>query len=236
MLTISTWLWGSKKYGPADVAKLQSAVRRHLRQPYRFIVSTSRVEGAPEEMEHATAGPATLYEIEPADRFLTEGKGCFVRLRMFDPAWQRSRGVETGDRLVCIDLDTVITGGLDQLFDRPEPFVIMQGGNYANPCPYGGALIMLRGGAHQEVWSDFSLEAAGKVPFHEFPDDQGWLYAKVPGAPGWKCGPSSGVYVFRKPPWPKDDHLPPDARVVTFNGWRSPSGFQSLPWVSKHWR
>jgi hypothetical protein len=148
------------------------------------------------------------------------------------------------DQIVNIDLDTVITGPLDPLFDRPEPFVIMQKGNASNPCPFNGALMMLRAGAHPEVWSDFSLEAAAKTAHYEFPDDQGWLWHKLPKAAGWKCGPETGVFVFRKPGWPSfdrkmkrgGDDLPKGARLVTFSGGRSPAKYEHLDWIKANWR
>lgn len=233
MLVISTWLWGSK-FCADDVVKLAAGVKRHLKQPHRFLCIGDDIRRLPRDM-----GATVIWA---DDVPLTEQKGCYARLRMFDPAWQRYLGIE--DRVVNIDLDTIITGPLDPLFDRPEPFVIMQKGNASNPCPFNGALMMIRSGAHPEVWSDFSVEAASKVAFYEFPDDQGWIWHKMPNAAGWKCGPESGVYVFRKPGWPSfdrkmargGDELPEGARLVTFSGGRSPLKYKSLPWVQEHWR
>jgi hypothetical protein len=147
-----------------------------------------------------------------------------------------------------MDLDTVITDSLDPLFDRPEPFLILQGGNATNPCPFNGALQMLRPGYRHDVWDDFSIEAAQKIPYDSFPDDQAWLAYKLPGAAGWKVGPETGAYVFRKPAWPgyiswdiaidegTDKDLPKGARLVTFSGWRSPARFEHLPWIKQNWR
>jgi hypothetical protein len=86
------------------------------------------------------------------------------------------------------------------------------------------------------LWDEFSIEKATKIPFYEFPDDQGWIHAMVPKAASWPCGPASGIYAFRKPGWPKDDKLPADARLVCFPGARDPSQFQHLPWIREHWR
>jgi hypothetical protein len=202
---------------------LFAGVRRNLRQPARFV--------AVGELEVFLDG---VESVPIPDIGLTKVKGCYARLRMFDPEWQRQHGFD--GRIVCIDLDTVITGPLDPLFDRPEPFVIMQGGNASNPCPYNGALMMLRAGAHADVWRDFSVDAAARVPFHEYPDDQGWIANKVPGAAGWRCGEASGVYVFRKPGWPKgSDNMPLGARLVTFIN-RTPGQLIHLDWVKHHWR
>lgn len=238
MLTICTWLWG-RKYDRADVAKLAAGVRRHLHQPYQFMVVSE---------EYFEDWPQGVVAIPLIDDDLTKVKGCFARLRLFDPKWinylnleHRHHLAEIEDRLVCMDLDTVITGDLDPLFNRAETFMILQGANAANPCPFNGSLMMLRAGAHPEVWTDFSittvestLRAAGKV--YEFADDQGWLWHKMPNAGGWKVGSQSGVYAFQKPGWPKADGLPADARLVVFPGWRSPEKFKHLPWVKKHWQ
>ncbi len=218
VLTVTTWLWGNK-FMAKDVAKLERGLRAHLKQPFRFFV----VEGD------------AIW-----DKYLTQMKGCFARLRMFDPEWQRAHGIDAGERIVNIDLDMVVTGELDALFDRPESFVITQGGNATNPCPYNGCLQMLRAGSHPEVWSGFSLEAAAMVPCHSFPDDQGWLAAVLPKAAGWKIGPDSGVYVYQKPGWPgypdkTHTELPTGAKLVTFIN-KHPSDVGHLDWVRRHWR
>ncbi len=210
MLTVCTWVWGTK-YGLEYVERLAAGLRRNLTQPYRF----------------------ELVGVEDRDQELLSVPGCFPRLRMFDPEWQRDHGID--DRLVCVDLDVVITGPLDSVFDRPEPFVILGGANSHNPCPFNGSLMMLRPGAHPEVWSDFSLEAAKHIPFYAFPDDQGWLWHKIPDAAVWPAGRQSGVYSFRKRGWPSDDVLPSGAKMVAFPGRRDPSQFTHLEWVKQHW-
>lgn len=237
MLTVFTWLWGYK-FSREDVLKLFRGVQRHLKQEHQFcVISENYYDG----------WPSDVTQLMIVDGDLIRLPGCFARLRMFDPRWieylNRNHLVDI-DRIACIDLDTVITGPLDPLFDRPESFVIMQKGNASNPCPYNGALMMLRAGVHPEVWNDFSIEAAGRVPFYEFPDDQGWLWHKVPNAAGWMCGVESGVFVFRKPGWPSFDRemkrgaddLPKGARLVTFSGGRSPDKFKHLDWVKENWR
>jgi hypothetical protein len=209
-LNIITWRWG-RKYSADYVHRLAAGVARHLAQPYKFGVFSPQAE----------------------DEYLTRVPGCFARLRMFDPEWQQQHGL-TG-RIVSIDLDAVVTGPLDALFDRPEPFVILHGGNASNPCPFNGSMMMLRAGAHPEIWGDFTLRHAEEAPRHEFPDDQGWLAWRLPKAAGWTVGEASGVYCFQKPGWPKGDALPAGARLVAFPGWRDPSAFTHLEWVRRHW-
>lgn len=233
MLVITTWWWG-RKFGIEHINRLAAGIKRNLKQPYRFACIHDK--GFPD------FSPDVHQSWPIADETLTRYKGCLARLRMFDATWQKaypchSMYQEPADRIVCIDLDTVITGAIDPLFDRPEPFVIMQGANAVNPCPMNGALMMLRPGAHQEVWSDFSNEAINKIKFHEFPDDQGWIWHKVPDAAGWKTGSEHGVYVYRKPGWPMmlDDELPRGAKLVTFIN-NDPSKLTQLSWVKENWK
>lgn len=212
-LIISTWLWGDK-YPPHYVERLRAGVARHLGQPYEFRVFTP----------------------EPEDQHLTQIPGCLARLRAFDPAWQAAQGINRGDRLVTLDLDLIVTGPLDALFDQPYPFMILGDVNTANKCPYNGSVQMLRAGYRPEVWGDFSLKAMEASPRHSFHDDQGWLWHKLPHEATWKAGPQSGVYGFHKKSWPGGDDLPKDARIVAFPGWRDPNDFTHLPWVKTHWR
>jgi len=207
-----------------------------------MIIFTDLITEGEKEFIHTDGTSFWMLPIPQDVLPLTKIKGCFARLKMFDPEWQKEF-LDPDQRLINLDLDTVITGNLDKQFDRTEPLCIMQGGNASNPCPYNGAMIMLRAGAHPEIWQDFTLERGLAIPCHDFPDDQGWIWHKVPGLPGWKCGPETGIYVFRKPGWPgfrrkrgPDDRLPDGARLVTFSGVRKPAGFENLKWVREHWR
>jgi len=225
MLTICTWLWGNK-YGRDDVCKLQAGLLRHLSTSHRLLVMTER--------EREISFPSGIERHAIKDPELLKVQGCFARLRMFDPDWQARRQINSP--MVCMDLDVVITGNLDRVFDRSEDFVILQGVNALNPCPYNGSVWMLKPGKHADVWRDFSLDAVKSIKYYDFPDDQGWFWHKIPNASGWECGAKSGIYGFLKPGWPGKNLFPVDARLVVFPGWRSPAKFKHLPWIRDHWR
>jgi hypothetical protein len=211
-LIVTTWMWG-RKYPSYYLSRLERGVRKHLRTWHRF----------------------TVIQPPRGDELLWPG--CLCRLRIFSPAFQRAHAIKEGDIILNLDLDLIVTGTLDGLLDVDGDFAILQGANAANPCPYNGSVIMLRAGAHADVWTDFSLEAVAKIPKYEFADDQGWIWHKIPKPPpGWRVGPSSGIYAFRKPQWPRDNVLPADARMVCFPGKRDPSQFLELPWIREHWR
>ena len=207
-LNVATWAWGSK-YGREYLDRLRAGVSRHLRQPHKFWV----------------------FHPDERDRHLTEVPGCFARLRMFDPAWQRRHGLE--GRFVVLDLDLIVTGDLGPMFEGDEPFRILQGVNASNPCPFNGSVWRLDVGHRPDVWTEFGLEAAAKVPHDKFPDDQAWFAHMMPDAGAF--GPKDGVYAFQKPGWPRGEALPRNARIVAFPGWRDPVGFKHLDWVKEHW-
>lgn len=168
------------------------------------------------------------------DEHLTSVPGCFARMRAFDPKWQAAQGFAEGDRIVNLDLDMVVTGNLNGLFDRDEPFVILQGVNTSNPCRMNGSVWMLRAGYRPDVWSDFTIERVEAITVAEFPDDQRWFEYMMPDAGAF--GPGTGVYGFNKKGWPVGPHLPKNACLVAFFGWRDPSKFMHLPWVKANWR
>lgn len=220
-LTFVTYLWGDK-YSVEHVQRLRRGVQRNMKADHRFAVVS--------DDERAIDG-CEPWRIPSEDLYLTKVPGCFARLRLFDPQFLAGHDAE---RVVVLDLDSVITGPLDELFDRQEPFVIFQGANSANPCPYNGSTWLLEAGYRPDVWSDFSVEAAGKVPFYLYPEDQAWFAHKLPGAAGWVSG-ESGMYAYGKRGWPGGDNLPRDARIVTFVGTRDPSQFTHFDWVRRHW-
>lgn len=228
MIHVITWQWGNK-FSALHVHRLRNGLARHLKESHTFTLFSD----APDKWVRSGID---VREIE--NPRLTEFRGCFVRLQWFSPGWQQRNAFT--DRIVCLDLDGVITGPIDPLFDRPEPYLILQGLNTSNPCPFNGALQLLTPGYRPDVWETFSVAAAKKVPFYEFPDDQGWIWHKLPDAAGWKTGKETGVYGFHKRGWPggENDHdLPQEARIVFFvAGRKSPGLWQHLPWVKEHWR
>jgi hypothetical protein len=222
-LNVICWLWGSK-YSAQDVLRLRCAVGKHLDASHRFIVFADEMN---EDL--ARKGFDVRRIVDP----LLIGRHCFCRLRMFDPAWQEWNKFKVP--IVSLDLDLIITGRLDPLFFGHHDFMILQGVNAVNPNPFNASVMMLLPGNHAHVWNDFTMERAQKMRRYEFPDDQGWIWDRLPHAFGWRAGPSSGIYGFMKPGWPAGTNLPKDARIVAFLGHRKPHQFQHIAWVKKCW-
>ena len=222
-VNVICWLWGTK-YSIADAERLSRAVKKQLGRPHRFIVFSDITY-------------STLLEVKPIEDPILMARSCFCRLRMFDPWWQEKNAIK--GQILSLDLDLALTGRLDDLLVTDSTFKILKGANAVNPNPFNCSVMLLRAGSHPEVWTDFSLEKANAVPFHEFPDDQGWIWHKLPNADTWQVGADSGIYGFHKPGWPQGIYnygLPNDARIVAFIGKRKPEMYSGLSWMKKYWR
>src|ERR1051325_2542715 len=148
MLFVCSWLWGTK-WGTEYPERLFAGVRRNLKQPHKLVLISDQSEAF---------GADLLSSIDETDLPLLTRPGCLVRMRVFDAEWQQRIGAKRGDRIVNIDVDAVVTGDLDPIFDRDDEFTIMQGFNSTNPCPFNGSLWMFRAGERHDVFDDFSFE------------------------------------------------------------------------------
>lgn len=223
MLFICSWLWGDK-WSPIYAERLHCGLARNLTLPFHFILITDQ------KINYTVETRPINKKLQP----LLELPGCLARVSMFDAKWQKSIGANRGDRIINVDIDAVITGSLDVLFDRDEEFIIMQGYNQTNPCPFNGSLWMFRAGERHDVWDEFSLENFAKfnVPIHSIPDDQGWLHSRFPNAAAWTV--HDGVYAFKKIGWFGRRRMPCNARFVAFPG-RDPAKYPECDWIKKHW-
>lgn len=117
-LTIATYYWlpdaGSKfavKYTPDDVRLLQRMVARHCSVPHQFAVITDRPEAFADDRD---------IKAIPLDRATHVPGTCFARLMTFHP-----QGLEMiGERILQLDLDTLIVGNIDHLVSRDEDLVL----------------------------------------------------------------------------------------------------------------
>lgn len=222
MKIVVCWYWGDKY--PVDyVHRLAAGVKRNLKQAHRFVVVS---EGASIKSDAFESWELLDTEL------LCYGFGTIVRMRLFDSEWQLSHGIGNGDQIVNIDLDTVITGRLDELLNRNDEFVILQNINTTNPNPYNGSLWMVKARRRSDAWADFTLDRWRAIPRHAKLSDQDWLRYKFPKAAAW--GPEDGVYGFKKKGWISQRRLMHNAKIVTFPG-RDPSWYTEVDWIKYHW-
>ena len=142
---------------------------------------------------------------------------CYNRLRLFSP-WAQ----HFGDRLISIDLDTIILGDITDLFDD-QLFKV----NAGFAAPYNGAMWQVRPGEVKDLWAmlDRSSVRVARRSRNEqgcrwIGSDQVFMSQYLPGATTW--GPEDGVYHHTR-----TKVVPDDCRMLFFAG-------SQKPWDSRH--
>jgi hypothetical protein len=206
-LAICLWKWGDR-YTADQVNLMVRMIRKNLAQPHRLICFTDDPTGIECETMPVWETPKEI------PRHLN----CLRRVKLFD--------MDLADRMVSMDIDGVVTGPLDPLVDRDEPFVIW---NYPIkvPIPYCGSMFMVRRDALRHVWRDLFTEKFDRVTPAQWKhgSDQVWLCQRLPDAPTW--GVADGMYSFRNH---CQSRLPSNARVVWFHGKPKPWEARA-PWL-----
>jgi len=234
-LTFVCWRWQPSKgyrstFGPETVYALREMLTRHYHRPFRFVCVTDRpadlpgVETIPLWSDCAQV-PSPIGHSYPS---------CYRRLKVF----AADAGQVFGERLVSIDLDTVIVGDVTPLFDRPEDFVIWGETDYPAQQWYNGSLWMLKTGTRTKVWTEFDEKTSPARAMRAGcrGSDQGWL-SFILGRTEATWTSKDGVYSFRKQVCRMGGTLPADARLVSFHGKVDPWSYRAMqfPWVKAHY-
>jgi hypothetical protein len=234
--SVVVWKWRTpgyrSKFDASAVNILRNQVARHYPDPHRFICVTDDSAGIDAGIETYPLGDLYLDLKNPTWSW---GPNCYPRLQAFAPEFEQV----AGRRFVSMDLDTVITGDLRPLWNRPEDFVI-----YASErarMAYNGSMFMMNAGARREVFDKFdplqSPAIANAAGFKG--SDQGWIgYCLGKGEANWSG--RDGVMAYRYDCLQmRRGGLHPRARVVVFHGkydpWQ-PETQRMSPWIRNHYR
>ncbi len=224
-MTIVTWKWNSSEYRvdfPASaVNTLKAMIDRNTTDNHRFICITDDSEGVECETYPLWDDLRSVKNVH------WQGGGnpvCYVRLKAFSE-WFREIA---GDRFLSIDLDTVILGNIDYIFDRKEDFIINKGGSEKND--YNGAMWMMDTGSRSHVYDRFTPEYAKQASGMYMGSDQAWIR--------WILGKneatfSEGIYNYQM----IKRKLPEDAKIVFFHGFAKPWNIRNKQkWIETHYR
>ena len=193
MLTVLTWLWRQPQsravYTAEHVNLWASMVERNLTLPHRIACVTDMPEGIDPSVE--IIAPPHEFEDVRNSRWGERKPQCYRRLSMF----RRDAAKIFGKRFVCMDLDCVIGGPLDPLFDRDEDLVLFKG--TTKKRPYNGSMMLIRAGCRPQVYEDFTPEGAEQSGSEFCGSDQAWLAHKL----GWNeptWDETDGVYFYAR--------------------------------------
>jgi len=169
LITVLTWLWnqplGKVKYHPEHVWTWADMVSRNLAMPHRLACVTTETD-LPPNVERIDP-PGEFEDVEPA--WGPRKPNCFRRLSMF----RRDAAKLFGERFVCMDLDVVIGGQLDPLFDRDDDLVLFKGTHPSRP--YNGSMMLIRAGCRPQVYEEFTAKGGRFAGEIFVGSDQAWL-------------------------------------------------------------
>jgi hypothetical protein len=242
-LQICTFKWGNK-YTLDHVARLHNMLARNLTLPWRFNLITD--DPGDRVFEDLAPNVFPGVRVLPLWEEMRDAKLCGVRLRAFGSDMREM----IGERFAWIDLDVVITGNVDHIFSRPEPFIALS--TPQGPLAYNGSLVMMDAGARPLVWAGWTRLAYASLPAHYRrlgmeaggESDEGWMTRVLgPYEPRFNGGwgrRDDGIYFFRKDLESGRKPLPANACMVIMNGRAFDPSSEKLqaraPWIAKHWR
>lgn len=240
-VTFVCWKWRPgfeyrSKFTAEHVNVLRRMVARNYLRQHRFLCITDDAEGIDSgEVEVVELWPDHGKLLNPSG---AHGPSCFRRLRLFASDAHELIGCSTGDRVVSLDLDAVVTGDLVPLYDRPETFVMWAG--TADSTPYNGSMWMLRLGERPQVWDEFDPVETPKatVAAGLQGSDQAAI-SLILGPDEAKWTAADGVFAYKRHCLRQlGGELPHGARIVFFHGKPDPWSADVLyrrQWVMDNW-
>lgn len=215
-------------YTSWDVNNMRRMLKKHTTVPFRFVCFTDDPSGLDFDVVAL-----------PMWQDHRERGGCFTRLRVFSEEMREM----VGERLLCIDLDTVVVGNIDHILSRTEDFVYYRWeGKVGEASRFNCGLYMMNAGARKAVWTEFDkytdLAVAAIKASHHVGTDQAWCNLALDLREESYFGRRDGIYDMRVDVMSRPTmNLPPNARMVTFPGPRDPKDarFQGLDWIKEHY-
>jgi hypothetical protein len=219
LINVLTWLWRQEgvrvSYTAEHVNIWADMVRRNLSMKHKISCVTNMPEGIDSSINIIPL-PTEFADVKPA--WGPHKPNCFRRLAMF----RKDAAKTFGKRFLCMDLDCVIAGPLDPLFDRKEDLVLFEGTDPSRP--YNGSMMLITAGCRPQLYDDFDQAGAdvSGAKFHG--SDQAWIAHKL----GWNeatWGEADGVWHWKRY-WPLSKKVHPT--ILFFPGKRKPWEFRKI--------
>lgn len=241
MLQIVLWKWeqpsGGHSYLSEHVDIMCSMLRRNLQhKPHRIICVTDQDAGIHEcETAHLWTDCDTI--ANATGRHLPS---CYRRLKLYDRETQKDLGIDKGDRILGIDLDTLITGDIRSVVETEGMYVGWKLKRHDGVMVFNGSLQMFTAGDLQDIWSDFDPQRSPKAAYDAGfrGSDQAWLNYKLDMREG-----IAGLDFPVVASYPLHNRiqgiLKHETRIIFFHGAQKPWDANAVfhtPWIQRYWR
>jgi len=235
--------WG-KKYGPEYVNKLFRMVRRNASSDITFVCFTDNGDGVDERVQ--------IWELP-----YPELTGWWNKVALF------SSNLPISGTVLFLDLDVVIIGSIDDLFEfLPNNFVILQGFaeriNKNSFSSYGRKLINRVKGTSIFNSSVFRFDTRNDyMIWEQFLDNRGEIEKTLAGDQDWisqcvrhnaKTWPYTwcmsykweiaGYFDKDRPPHfynPRKKRIPSDCKIIVFHGTPNPEDVMDIPIIKNNY-
>jgi len=213
--------WG-RKYPAYYVNRLYEGVARNLNRPFRFFCVTEHPEEIRPEVEIIPL-PTEPFAL-PIESTLAESKrkGAFGKISLFKPGLIGAPGPILG-----FDLDVVITGPLDDLFDFAPGKICMRhdwlGARRGRPDGHG-SVFRFDPALHPYLYGDFAADPVSAIRDHKF-SEQKYTSSTAQLHGDFEYFPGEWISSFKRdamrtPPlnFLLEPRLPASTRVMCFHG------------------
>jgi hypothetical protein len=238
-VTVLCMKWGAK-YGPDYVNRLYGMVARNLARPFRLVCLTDDAAGIRAEVICAPI-PALPPIAQPKER-------GWRKLASFSP----ELAPLVDDVVLFLDVDVVVMGQLDPLFDEPAGFPLIRDWYHPWRLVGNSSVYRYRLAERADLFGDFCANTDAIVS--RFRNEQEYLTAFMAERGLLAFWPKAWCQSYRAnclPLWPmrlwQAPQAPPDCRVLVFHGEPKPpeaidgraglfATFRPSPWLAPYWR
>ena len=216
MINVICIKWGNK-YNSDYVNKLFRGILRNTSKEFLFTCYTDISEGLDKKIQYK---PIPFYT---GDWYSKIG---LYNENLYSP----------DEQIFYFDLDTVITGNLNELLNYSGDFIILR--DFYRPKGYGSGLMSFAPAAVNHMWKNYTY--GRKAP----QGDQGWCEQQYPGADIWQDKYPGKIIsykvhikdkgIVRNSYYTKDEGNLETSSIVCFHGKPNPHEINE-GWLNEYW-
>jgi hypothetical protein len=236
--------WGTA-YGRHYVQRLWSMVKRHSSRPVRFVCFTDDPAGLDAPIETRPLPQVRIPDLADMPHDSPVKRNAWQKVGLY-----KRELADLSGPVLYLDLDVVITGSLEPLYDFPGKFCIIENWTQRGRGIGNSSVVKFTVGEQGHIVDD--MENEPRRIASSYYGEQHFVSRHADGLTFWPAQWCRSFKVHCMPPrpleWALTPRLPRDARVIVFHGSPKPDEaiagrfpkrgrfVRPTPWVAQHWR